>query len=171
MNNKLKSAAVSSAIALLLVPTIGGTVKAAADNTGDNSSVNYSDTQINKSSNQSENSLTQDDIDFLQDKGLSTDEINSSEGTHKNVQLIDGKIVSVQRGKWSTAAKILVKNYNKLPGPIKAVLGYGTVNALGKTLDHYSGNLTDGLTFGLEALGYSPGVARYFANAISWALF
>ncbi|HHT7649209.1 hypothetical protein ACSBSA_10845 (plasmid) [Streptococcus suis] len=76
-----------------------------------------------------------------------------------------------ERGKWSKAAKLLLKNYNKLPGWVKAGLSYGAANSLAKTLDTFSGTLEDGLTIGLEILGFSGGVARTFAQAIAWFLF
>lgn len=75
------------------------------------------------------------------------------------------------RGKWSSAAKILLKNYNKLPSWVKGVIGYGTMNAIAKKLEQLSGNLTDALTIAIEAVGFSPGVARTIAKAIAYALF
>lgn len=75
-----------------------------------------------------------------------------------------------ERGKWSKAAKLLLKNYNKLPGWVKAVVSYGAANSLSKTLDTFSGTLEDGLTLGLEAIGFSGGIARQYAQAIAWVL-
>ena len=75
-----------------------------------------------------------------------------------------------ERGKWSKAAKLLLKNYNKLPGWVKAVVSYGAANSLAKTLDTFSGTLEDGLTLGLEAIGFSGGIARQYAQAIAWVL-
>ena len=76
-----------------------------------------------------------------------------------------------ERGKLSKAAKLLLKNYNKLPGWVKAGVSYGAANSISKTLDTFSGSLEDGLTLGLEIVGFSGGVARSFAQAIAWVLF
>ncbi|WP_240466850.1 hypothetical protein [Enterococcus faecalis] len=78
-------------------------------------------------------------------------EVNSQ--VPSNVDLINGYVVNGNsdrqvRGKWSAAA-----------------------NSLAKTLETFSGTLEDGLTVGLEALGFSGGVARKFAQGIAWALF
>lgn len=123
------------------------------------------------------------------------DEIPSQNQQHNNIvskngiriYLIDGnmyewpanapdptpeQIISMkqERGKWSKAAKLLLKNYNKLPGWVKAVVSYGAANSLSKTLDTFSGTLEDGLTLGLEILGFSGGIARQYAQAIAWVL-
>lgn len=121
------------------------------------------------------NSLTKQDIEFLNSLGLSSNEIQDTQQKNApSITLTNGLMRAsnpLQRGKWSSAAKILIKNYNRLPGWIKAVVGYGAANSLAKTLEKFNGTLTDGLSLGLEMLGFSPGVARYFAKGIAWALF
>ncbi|EOT45107.1 hypothetical protein OMY_02254 [Enterococcus sulfureus ATCC 49903] len=127
---------------------------------------------VTKANISTSSKLTNSDLTYLKNLGLTDLDINQSlNRSEKNVDLLNGYVVSKQRGKWSAAAKILVKNYNKLPGWIKGVVGYGAANSLAKTLETFNGTLTDGLTIGLEGLGFSPGVARYFANGIAWALF
>lgn len=78
-------------------------------------------------------------------------EVNSQ--VPSNVYLINRYVVNGNsdtqvRGKWSSAA-----------------------NSLAKTLEIFSSTLEDGLTVGLEALGFSGGVAKKFAQGIAWALF
>lgn len=74
-------------------------------------------------------------------------------------------------GKWSAAAKVILKAYDQLPGPIKAVAGYGAVNAMAKTLAKWSGSLEKGIQVGFEAVGFSPTIAKWLAKGISFALF
>lgn len=127
---------------------------------------------------------------------IKADEISTQNQQQKNIvskdgiriYLIDGKMyewpadapdptpeqitaMKQERGKWSKAAKLLLKHYNKLPGWVKAGLSYGAANSVAKTLDTFSGTLEDGLTLGLEAIGFSGGVARAYAQAIAWVLF
>ncbi|MBU2964327.1 MULTISPECIES: hypothetical protein [Bacteria] len=84
----------------------------------------------------------------------------------------DGNIIeNMERGKWSWAAKKLVANYNSLPGPIKAVISYGTMNAVAKKLEQLNGDLTYCLTVAIELVGFSPSVAKWLAQGIAYALF
>lgn len=122
------------------------------------------------------NVLTDSERMFLKSLGLTDVEIDTVNNQSKtNVELFNGNLVNndsgmQQRGKWSTAAKLLLKNYNKLPGWVKAVVGYGAANSIAKTLETYSGNLEDGVTLALEMLGFSGGLARYYAKAITWVM-
>ncbi|PGZ25357.1 hypothetical protein COE50_27555 [Bacillus anthracis] len=84
----------------------------------------------------------------------------------------NGNIIeNVERGKWSWAAKKLIANYNSLPGPIKAVISYGTMNAVAKKLEELNGDLEYCLTVALELVGFSPSVASWLAQGIAYALF
>lgn len=122
------------------------------------------------------NILTSSEREFLKSLGLTDLEIDTVNNQNKvNIELDNGYVINndsgiQQRGKWSTAAKLLLKNYNKLPGWVKAVVGYGAANSIAKTLETYSGNLEDGVTLALEMLGFSGSLARYYAKAITWVM-
>lgn len=118
-------------------------------------------------------SLTTEDLGFLLSKGATISEINSLSDSDKTITngVVEGAKSEVDRGKFSSAAKILIANYSKLPGWVKGIIGYGTANAIAKKLEQLNGNLTDALTIAIQAVGFSPGVARSIAQAIAFALF
>lgn len=182
MKNSLRISSITLLSVLVLGMIVPGTTAFASEyNSGNQTSLwdieNETNPSYDKNNKQSSNPLNNDEINFLKSLGLTDSDINevNSQGP-SDVDLINGYVVNGNsdrqvRGKWSAAAKILLKNYNKLPGWIKAVVGYGAANSLAKTLETFSGTLEDGLTVGLEALGFSGGVARKFAQGIAWALF
>lgn len=162
MNKKLKTSIVGSAIALVLTPIVSPSL----------TSVVQAD-QLKKESKVNSDTLSTEDLEVLLASGATLQEINQlpeSDKTISNGMIVEGNN-QMLRGKWSSAAKILLKNYNKLPSWVKGVIGYGTMNAIAKKLEQLSGNLTDALTIAIEAVGFSPGVARTIAKAIAYALF
>ena len=162
MNKKLKTSIVGSAIALVLTPIVFPSLTA----------VVQAD-QLKKESKVNSDTLSTEDLEVLLASGATLQEINQlpeSDKTISNGMIVEGNN-QMLRGKWSSAAKILLKNYNKLPSWVKGVIGYGTMNAIAKKLEQLSGNLTDALTIAIEAVGFSPGVARTIAKAIAYALF
>ncbi|MCT0455249.1 hypothetical protein V6S63_13550 [Lactococcus lactis] len=162
MNKKLKTSIVGSAIALVLTPIVFPSL----------TSVVQAD-QLKKESKVNSDTLSTEDLEVLLASGATLQEINQlpeSDKTISNGMIVEGNN-QMLRGKWSSAAKILLKNYNKLPSWVKGVIGYGTMNAIAKKLEQLSGNLTDALTIAIEAVGFSPGVARTIAKAIAYALF
>lgn len=162
MNKKLKTSIIGSAIALVLTPIVFPSL----------TSVVQAD-QLKKESKVNSDTLSTEDLEVLLASGATLQEINQlpeSDKTISNGMIVEGNN-QMLRGKWSSAAKILLKNYNKLPSWVKGVIGYGTMNAIAKKLEQLSGNLTDALTIAIEAVGFSPGVARTIAKAIAYALF
>ncbi|WP_270219852.1 MULTISPECIES: hypothetical protein [Lactococcus] len=162
MNKKLKTSIIGSAIALVLTPIVFPSLTA----------VVQAD-QLKKESKVNSDTLSTEDLEVLLASGATLQEINQlpdSDKTISNGMIVEGNN-QMLRGKWSSAAKILLKNYNKLPSWVKGVIGYGTMNAIAKKLEQLSGNLTDALTIAIEAVGFSPGVARTIAKAIAYALF
>lgn len=162
MNKKLKTSIIGSAIALVLTPIVFPSLTA----------VVQAD-QLKKESKVNSDTLSTEDLEVLLASGATLQEINQlpdNDKTISNGMIVEGNN-QMLRGKWSSAAKILLKNYNKLPSWVKGVIGYGTMNAIAKKLEQLSGNLTDALTIAIEAVGFSPGVARTIAKAIAYALF
>lgn len=115
---------------------------------------NETNLSYDKNNKQFSNPLNNDEVNFLKSLGLTDSDINEvNSQVPSNVDLINGYVVNGNsdtqvRGKWSAVA-----------------------NSLAKTLETFSITLEDGLTVGLEALGFSGGVARKFAQGIAWALF
>ena len=162
MNKKLKTSIIGSALALVLTPIAFPSLTA----------VVQAD-QLKKESSVNSDTLSTEDLEVLLASGATLQEINQLPDSNKTISngMIIGGNNQMLRGKWSSAAKILLKNYNKLPSWVKGVIGYGTMNAVAKKLEQLSGNLTDALTIAVEAVGFSPGLARTIAKAIAYALF
>lgn len=80
--------------------------------------------------------------------------------------IVDNYGESYQRGKFSWAAKKLLKSYNSWPKWIKGLIGYGTANTIAKNLERANGTLINALTVAIEVVGFSPGLARSIASVL-----
>lgn len=115
---------------------------------------NKTNLNYDKNNKQFSNPLNNDEVNFLKSLGLTDSDINEvNSQVPSNFDLINRYVVNGNsdtqvREEWSAAA-----------------------NSLAKTLETFSSTLEDGLTVGLEALGFSGGVARKFAQGIARVLF
>lgn len=153
---KTKKILISSMLSLIVLGTVGTSFASAAQ-------VTNSEARISVSSvvpTGEEILWTDVDInDIVLINGVAYDSNGSI--------VVDYYHQSYQRGKYSTIAKKLLKSYNKWPGWVKAIVGYGVANNVAKALDKANGNLIDVVTVTLNKIAFIPiPTARQIAKII-----
>lgn len=123
--------------------------------------------------------LTAEDLNYLEGVGITEEEaINILNTPDTGITLDNGIAYDKEgnlytdnsemaaRGKFSSMVKVIRKSYNKFPKSVKAVLSLNALDKALSVLDTFTGKIEDGLTIGLELVGFSGGVARVYAKLI-----
>ncbi len=75
-------------------------------------------------------------------------------------------------GKFSSAARIIRKAYNKLPRKIKNLIAkYTRINILLNLIEHYTGTLEDAIYSAFRKIGMPKGIANFVTKTIMLFVF
>lgn len=172
----MKKIIIGSLIVTTLFSIAAPAVQAAAAEKEVSSQISY---EKKESLIATDNILTEDDLSYLNDLGvtkeMATDILNTPDTEITLVNGIaydkDGNLYTDDtemnsRGKFTSIVKAIRKSYNKFPNWLKAVLSLNALDKALSVLDTFTGKVEDGLTIGLELVGFSGGVARVYAKLI-----
>lgn len=79
------------------------------------------------------------------------------------------EVIKTQRGRWSAAAKAIVKVYDKLPTKVKNYINkYIGLRTIAEFIDHYTGWIEDGIYEICKLYGMPDWMARLVAQTITF---